>query len=78
PMGMRGIGRATIVGTRMMGLGAAVFTKTLKQTGVSFQFSVEPVYDVQDRPRWQMEPDVSVGAGDDSLTAAISVLAAKL
>ena len=75
PMGMRGIGRATIVGTRMMGLGAAVFTKTLKQTGVTFQYSAEPVYDVQNRPRWEMEPDIMVGAGDDILATAVSVVA---
>lgn len=77
PMGMRGIGRATVVGTRMMGLGAAVFTKALKQTGITFQFSAEPVYDVQDRPRWQMEPDIVVHARDDVIVAAASVLAAK-
>ncbi|MEQ1539644.1 MAG: S41 family peptidase [Sphingorhabdus sp.] len=77
PMGMRGIGRATVVGTRMMGLGAAVFTKTLKQTGVTFQFSAEPVYDVQNLPRWQMEPDIAVRAGDNILTVAVSELSDK-
>lgn len=45
PMGMRGIGRARIVGTRMAGLGAAVFSLRLDRTGVQAQYSGEPVYD---------------------------------
>ncbi len=74
PMGMRGIGRATIVGSRMMELGAAVFSLRLDRTGVDAQYSAEPVYDVQDQPRWHMKPDVEVAPGGDILTEGIRVL----
>lgn len=72
PMGMRGLGRARIVGTRMMRLGAAVFPLRLDRTGIDMQYSAEPVYDVQDRPRWQLEPDVLVPDGDDVLAAGMA------
>lgn len=74
PMGMRDIGRARIVGTRMMGLGAAVFAINLDRTGIGAQYSAEPVYDTHDAPRWQLRPDVEVAAGDDILAAGIDEL----
>ena len=74
PMGMRGIGRAVIVGTPMMRVGAAVFPLRLDRTGVELQYSAEPVYDVQDRQRWLLEPDVSVEGGADILAAALTEL----
>jgi carboxyl-terminal processing protease len=60
PMGLHGMGRARVVGTPMMQLGAAVFPCLLDRTGVNVQYSGEPVYDAQDRPRWLMRPDVEV------------------
>lgn len=72
PMGMRGLGRAAIVGTPMMGLGAAVFSLRLDRSGIDLQYSAEPVYDVQDRPRWTMRPDVLVPNGADILAAGIA------
>ncbi|MFL9841307.1 S41 family peptidase [Sphingomonas sp. ST-64] len=72
PMGMRGLGRAHIVGTRMMRLGAAVFPLRLDRSGLELQYSAEPVYDVQDRPRWLLEPDVAVPDGADILAAGIA------
>ncbi|WP_206431335.1 S41 family peptidase [Sphingomonas koreensis] len=72
PMGMRGLGRATIVGTPMMGLGAAVFQLRLDRSGIDLQYSAEPVYDVQDRPRWTMRPDVVVPDGADILAAGVA------
>jgi carboxyl-terminal processing protease len=72
PMGMRGLGRATIVGTPMMGLGAAVFQLRLDRSGIDLQYSAEPVYDVQDRPRWTMRPDMVVPDGADILAAGIA------
>lgn len=78
PMGMKGLGRATIVGTPMMGLGAAVFRLRLDRTGLEAQYSGEPVYDVQGRPRWLMRPDVEVPEGEDILAAGRRVLAAEL
>lgn len=78
PMGMRGIGRATIVGTKMMGLGAAVFSTRLRRTGIKLQYSAEPVYDVHDRPRWNIEPDIAVSADVDILKAGLSELASLI
>lgn len=71
-MGMRDIGRATVVGTKMMGLGAAVFPIRLDRTGIQAQYSGEPVYDTKDRPRWQFVPDVEVVDGSDILAAGIA------
>lgn len=71
PMGMRDIGRATIVGTKMMGLGAAVFPIRLDRTGIQAQYSGEPVYDTEGRPRWQFLPDVEVADGEDILAAGV-------
>lgn len=78
PMGMRGLGRATVVGTPMMGLGAAVFPIRLDRTGFQAQYSAEPVYDVRDRPRWLMRPDVEVADGEDILAAGRRVLTAEI
>lgn len=78
PMGMRAIGRATIVGTRMMGLGAAVFPITLDRTGIRAQYSGEPVYDIQGQPRDALVPDVIVPEGEDILVAGRAALAAAI
>jgi carboxyl-terminal processing protease len=78
PMGMRGIGRGVIVGTPMMGLGAAVYTIRLDRTGVQAQYSAEPVYDVGGNPRWTLQPDVSVADGKDVLAAGIAALDARI
>lgn len=75
PMGMKGLGRAMVVGTPMMGLGAAVFTFRLDRKGIQGQYSAEPVYDVKDQPRWLMQPDVAVPDGEDVLAAGCRVLA---
>lgn len=74
PMGMRDIGRAIIVGTRMMGLSASVFPIRLDRTGIDAQYSGEPVYDTQDRPRQDLRPDVEVSPGEDSLPVGMAVL----
>jgi carboxyl-terminal processing protease len=78
PMGMRGIGRARIVGTPMMGLGAAVFSIRLDRTGVQAQYSGEPVYDVSGNARWTLRPDVAVPDGEDILAAGIAALQSTL
>ncbi|EYF06102.1 S41 family peptidase [Chondromyces apiculatus] len=74
PMGMRGLGRARIVGTPMMGLGAAVFAIRLDRTGIQAQYSAEPVHDVADRPRWLLRPDVEVAPGQDIMAAGLAEL----
>jgi carboxyl-terminal processing protease len=73
PMGLHGMGRARVVGTPMMQLGAAVFPCLLDRTAVNTQYSAEPVYDAKDRPRWLMRPDVEVApsaTGEDVILAA--------
>ncbi|CAN5119854.1 hypothetical protein BH11PSE2_BH11PSE2_14590 [soil metagenome] len=73
PMGMHGLGRARVVGTPMMQLGAAVFSCRLDRSGVDAQYSGEPVYDAQDHPRWLMRPDVEVTpspSGEDVILPA--------
>lgn len=74
PMGMRAVAGARIVGTRMMGLGAAVFSLRLDRTGVGAQYSAEPVYDVNDQPRWLLMPDVETTPGADILAAGVAEL----
>lgn len=74
PMGMRGLGRARIVGAPMMGLGAAVFHIRLDRTGLEAQYSAEPVYDVTGAPRWRMRPDVETEPGADILAAGVAEL----
>lgn len=74
PMGMRAICGARIVGTPMMGLSAAVFPLRLDRTGIDGQYSAEPVYDVEGRPRSAFLPDVIVPDGKDILAAGIAEL----
>lgn len=74
PMGMKGIGRAVTVGTETMGLGAAVFPLRLDRTGISINYSAEPVYDVKGTPRWQLKPDVQTAPGADILAAGVKEL----
>ena len=44
------------------------------RTGLEAQYSGEPVYDTQDRPRWLLEPDVETRPGADILAAGIAEL----
>ena len=77
PMGMRGIGRAAIVGTPMMRLGAGVFPLHLDRTDIQLQYSAEPVYDVHGRARSLLKPDVPVSPADDILVAGMMTLDAQ-
>ena len=74
PMGMKGIGRARTVGTETMRLGAAVFPLRLDRTGVTINYSAEPVYAVDGTPRWKLKPDVEVAPGADILAAGVAEL----
>jgi carboxyl-terminal processing protease len=74
PMGMKGIGRAVTVGTETMGLGAAVFPLRLDRTGISINYSAEPVYDVKGNPRWKLKPDIPTTPGADILAAGVKEL----
>lgn len=74
PMGMKGIGRAVTVGTETMGLGSGLFTLRLDRTGVSINYSAEPVYDVKGTPRSKLKPDVPTAPGADILAAGVKEL----
>ena len=74
PMGMKGIGRARTVGTETMRLGAAVFPLRLDRTGVTVNYSAEPVYAVDGTPRWRLKPDVAAAPGADILAAGVAEL----
>jgi carboxyl-terminal processing protease len=74
PMGMRDIGRARIVGTPMMGLGAGVVPLRLDRTALQAQYSAEPVYDLTDRPRSRLRPDIETAPGSDVLAAGLREL----
>ena len=78
PMGLRGLGRARIVGRPMMGLGAAVYSLRLDRTGIAAQYSGEPVYDVNDRPRWRLRPDIETAPGADILAAGVTELRRRI
>ena len=74
-MGLDGMGRATVVGTRMGGLGAGIARTTLPNSGFGVQVSAEPVYHVSGRPRSSFRPRVrvvpSAGPTDPDLDAAL-------
>jgi len=74
PMGMRAVCGARIVGQPMMGLGAAVFRLRLDRTGIEAQYSAEPVYDIVDRPRSNLRPDLLVPDSGDTLAAGLRLL----
>lgn len=78
PMGMRSVCDATMIGTPMMGLGAAVFRIRLDRTGIEAQYSAEPVYDVVGHPRWLLRPDVEVDPGRDIMAAGVEHLRKRL
>lgn len=73
-MAMRGMGRARVVGRPMMQLGAGVWRFRLDRTGLEGQYSAEPVYDVEDRPRDAFLPDVVTAPGADILEAGVEEL----
>ena len=77
-MGMRSIGGASIIGTPMMGLGAAVKRLRLRNTDLAVQYSAEPVYDLAGAPRSDLHPDVVVADGDDIFSRGIETLRAML
>ncbi len=78
PMGMSGLGRGRVVGRPMMQLGAGVWSFRLDLTGVTGQYSAEPVYDIEDRPRDDFRPHVVTGAGEDILEAGLRELMAMM
>ncbi len=59
-MGLDGMRRARVVGTRMAGMGAGVEHRELPNSGIVLQISAEPIYHVNGSPRSDFRPPVSV------------------
>jgi len=84
-MALEAVGRATVVGTRMAGLGAGVARTRLKYSGIEAQISAEPVYHVDGRPRSEFRPEQEVDLTvysakqiDPVLATGLAVLERKL
>jgi C-terminal processing protease CtpA/Prc len=78
-IGLDGMRRATVVGTRMAGLNGAVFDLQLPNTGIKLNYAAEKLFHVNGTPREDFVPPVSVNltgeeAGDPVLEAGIRVL----
>ncbi len=59
-IGLQGMGRGRVVGTRMAGLAGAIYDIVLPGTGWSVALPVEALYRVDGTPRELVEPDVHV------------------
>ena len=59
-IGLQGMGRATLVGTRMAGLAGAVYQIELPNSGWSVAFPVESLFHVDGTPRHHVVPDVEL------------------
>ena len=72
PMGMRAICGAKVLGTMMMGLGAAVYSSNAG--GMDFQYSAEPVFNIHGRSRNYFMPDIMLDDNDNYIESAIKAL----
>ncbi len=59
-IGLDGMKRATVVGTRMAGLNGAVFDLQLPDTGIRLNYAAEKLFHVNGTPREDFVPPVSV------------------
>jgi len=59
-IGLDGMRRATVVGTRMAGLNGAVFDVQLPNTGISLNYAAEKLFHVNGTPREDFVPPVFV------------------
>lgn len=75
PMGMRAVCGAKIIGTKMMGLGAAVESNNIEDVNLSYQYSFQPVYDVNGVSRSLFSPDITIRNDEDFIGAALKYLA---
>jgi carboxyl-terminal processing protease len=76
-IGMDGIGRATIVGTRMAGLLGANYERLLPNSGIVVRIPAEKLYHVDGTPREEFVPEIVVQpeAGRDvALDTALRIL----
>ncbi|MFL6336298.1 MAG: S41 family peptidase [Pyrinomonadaceae bacterium] len=78
-IGLDGMGRATVVGTRMAGLNGAVFDLQLPNTGIKLNYAAEKLFHVNGTPREDFVPPVLVNLtgkerGDPILEAGVRTL----
>lgn len=59
-VGLDGMGRATVVGTRMAGLNGAVFDLELPNSGIRLNYAAEKLFHVNGTPREEFVPPVAV------------------
>ncbi len=59
-IGLDGMGRATVVGTRMAGLNGAVFDLQLPNTGIRLNYAAEKLFHLNGTPREDFVPPVEV------------------
>lgn len=77
-IGLDGMGRAKVVGTRMAGLNGAVFDLQLPNTGIRLNYAAEKLFHVNGTPREDFVPPVAVklsGAGTDDVILAEGIRA---
>ena len=82
-IGLDGMGRATVVGTRMAGLNGAVFDLDLPNTGIRLNYAAEKLFHVDGTPREDFVPPVTVRlsgkrAGDATLAEGVRTLKGML
>jgi carboxyl-terminal processing protease len=78
-VGLDGMRRATVVGTRMAGLNGAVFDLQLPHTGIRLNYAAEKLFHVNGTPREDFMPPVFVNltgdeAGDPLLEVGLRTL----
>lgn len=78
-IGLDGMGRATVVGTRMAGLNGAVFDLQLPNTGIRLNYAAEKLFHLKGTPREEFVPPVEVRltgreTGDAILAEGVRVL----
>ena len=59
-IGLDGLGRGTVVGTRMAGLNGAVFDLQLPNTGIRLNYAAEKLFHLDGTPREDFVPPVAV------------------
>jgi carboxyl-terminal processing protease len=59
-IGLDGMRRATVVGTRMAGLNGAVFDLQLPNTGIKLNYAAEKLFHMSGTPREDFVPPVEV------------------
>jgi hypothetical protein len=68
-IGLDGMGRATVVGTRMAGLNGAVFDLELPHTGIRVSYPAEKLTHLDGTPREEFVPPVLVNLLDGEVAA---------